>query len=70
MLAISKCWCVVVHSATLAEQPNSSIESNRIEDVSNPQFNPIMWEGMAHAQFELKAGTASEKSCYCFLSKQ
>lgn len=38
---------------TLSSQPNSSIENNRIEDVGNPQFNPIMWEGMAHAQFDL-----------------
>ena len=38
---------------TLSSQPNSSIENNRIEDVGNPMFNPIMWENMAHAQFDL-----------------
>lgn len=45
---------------TLSSQPNSSIENNRIEDVGHPQFNPIMWEGMAHAQFDLYTDEGSD----------
>ena len=45
---------------TLSCQPNSSITNNRIEDVGNPMFNPIMWEGMAHAQFDLYTDEGSD----------
>lgn len=45
---------------TLSSQPNSSITNNRIEDVGNPMFNPIMWEGMAHAQFDLYTDEGSD----------
>lgn len=45
---------------TLSSQPNSSITENRIEDVGNPMFNPIMWEGMAHAQFDLYTDEGSD----------
>lgn len=38
---------------TLSSQPESSVEGNRIEDVGNPQLNPLMWENMAHAQFDI-----------------
>ena len=38
---------------TLSSQPNSSIERNRIENVGNPQFNPVMWENMQHSQFDI-----------------
>ena len=45
---------------TLSSQPNSSITNNRIEDVGNPMFNPIMWESMAHAQFDLYTDEGSD----------
>lgn len=37
---------------TLSAQPNSSIEQNRVEDVGDPKFNPVMWD-MKHSQFDL-----------------
>lgn len=37
---------------TLSSQPNSSIEKNRIEDVGDPQYNPVMWD-MRHSQFDI-----------------
>lgn len=37
---------------TLSSQPDSSIEGNRIEDVGDPQTNPVMWD-MRHSQFDI-----------------
>ncbi len=37
---------------TLSSQPNSSIESNRIEGVGDPHTNPVMWD-MRHSQFDI-----------------
>lgn len=38
---------------TLSSQRNSSITGNRVEGVGDPQFNPVMWQGMRHSQFDL-----------------
>ena len=45
---------------TLSSQPSSSIEGNRIEDVGDPQNNPIMWAGMQHAQFDIYLDEGSD----------
>lgn len=44
---------------TLSSQPNSSIEGNRIENVGDPMFNPVMWD-MRHSQFDLYLDEGSD----------
>lgn len=44
---------------TLSSQPRSSVERNRIEDVGDPKFNPLMWD-MRHAQFDIYLDEGSD----------
>lgn len=45
---------------TLSSQRNSSITGNRVEDVGDPQFNPVMWAGMRHSQFDIYTDEGSD----------